>query len=133
MSTSNQEALERLRRAREKKSPKIPLPIAKVSERRKVQIVEDKKTTALDKEFYAEIWAACPHQCEECGKKLGREPLTLFFHHLLPKRDYPEFRYSPENIMILCPDHHTQAEVMIDKVPKVKARTEQTRKLLLNQ
>lgn len=127
----SQQVLEQLRRAREPKAKKPPAPIAKVSEKRKTQIVEDKKTTALDKEFYAEIWASSPHKCEECGKNLGKEPMTIFFHHLLEKRNYGEFRYTPENIMILCPDHHTQAETDIDKVPKVKARRTQVEKLLL--
>ena len=131
MSINDDTVLSRLQKAREPKAKKLPQPIAKVSEKKKKEQAEEKKVTAMDKEFYLERWVSAPHKCEECGKGLGREPLTIFFHHLLEKRNYPEFRYIPENIMILCPDHHAQAETDIDKVPKVKTRREQVAKALL--
>lgn len=107
-------------------------PMRRQSEKAKAKEADDRKLFAADKEFYAEIWLASPHVCFECGKKLGKEPLTLFFHHLLAKAHYPEFRHTPENIAILCPDDHQQAEMDLDKVPKVKARREEVYKLLIN-
>lgn len=118
---------------REPDPKKMPKPIARVSEKAKAKAGEDKKLFAEDKEFYLEIWVASPHVCQCCGNKLGKEPLTLFFHHLLPKAVYPQFRHTPENIMILCPDCHTQAEVDLDKVPKVRIRTNEARALLLGE
>jgi 5-methylcytosine-specific restriction endonuclease McrA len=106
--------------------------IPKVSKKRAKQILEQKATLEADKEFYKAIWAASPHWCFECGKKLGREPLTLFFHHLLEKRNYPQFRHTPENITILCPDCHSQVEVDLDKCPKTKERRLWAEKTLLN-
>lgn len=131
MSVNDDTILARLRQARAPKAKKLPTPIAKVSDKKKKEQVEEKKVSAMDKEFYLEIWVASPHVCSECQKKLGKEPLTLFFHHLLEKRNYPEFRYTPENIAILCPDCHTQAETDIDKTPKTKARREKLAKELL--
>lgn len=116
---------------REKDSPKEKKPIPKISEKKKALVVDDKKVFAADKEFYADIWSSSPHKCQECGNKLPEEALTLFFHHLLPKAHYPEFRHTPENIMLLCPDCHQQAETDLDKVPKVRTRTEEVKKLLL--
>jgi 5-methylcytosine-specific restriction endonuclease McrA len=123
--------LARLLGRKEPEPKKERTPIPKISAKKKKQLVEEKKTAAMDKEFYLEIWSSSPHACEECGRKLGKEPLTIFFHHLIPKSSHPEFRHTHENVMILCPDHHAQAETDLDKVPEVKARTEEVRKLLL--
>lgn len=117
---------------REPDAKKEPKQIPKVSEKKKKEQADEKMLFAADKEFYTEVWSASPHKCQECGKKLGREPLTLFFHHLLEKRNHPEFRHTHENITILCPDCHTQAEADLDKVPKTKARRDEMVKLLLN-
>ena len=116
---------------REPDPKKEKKPIVKVSEKKKAQQKEERELFAADKEFYAEIWLASPHTCQNCGKNLGKEPLTTFFHHLLPKKPYPEFRHTPENIMILCPDCHTQAETFLDHLPKVKARRDEVMKILI--
>lgn len=132
MSTSNQETLDRLRAIRQKREPKKQKPIARVSEKRKAEIAEEKKLTALDKLFYLEVWTASPHVCQcGCGKSLGREPLTLFFHHLLPKAIYPQFRHTPENIMLLSPDCHSAVESNLDNRPRVRQRREEVYKLLI--
>lgn len=117
---------------REKDPPKKIKPIARQSERAKALESENKILLVADKEFYADIWVASPHVCQSCGKKLSKEPLNLFFHHLIPKGAYPQFRHVPENIMILCPDCHTQAETDLDKVPKVRIRTEEAKAQLFN-
>jgi 5-methylcytosine-specific restriction endonuclease McrA len=105
--------------------------IPKVSAKKAKQLLEQKATAEADWEFYLQIWAASPHWCFECGKRLGKEPLTLFFHHLLEKRNYPQFRHTPENITILCPDCHSQVESNIDKCPKTKERRLLAEKTLL--
>lgn len=116
----------------EKDPPKEKKPIARQSEKAKAQAADEKKLFAADKDFYADIWNSSPHICQcGCKAKLGKEPLTLFFHHLLPKSQYPEFRHTPENIMILSPDCHSQVEVDIDKRPAVKARRDEVYKLLI--
>lgn len=119
-------------RAKEPK-PVKKYVIPKVSAKRKKQMEQDKATLEQDKEFYKEIYAASPHKCQNCDCKLPKEPFTFMFHHLLEKRNYPHFRYTPENIMILCLECHSKAETNIDFAPKIKARREQVEKLLLDQ
>ena len=104
--------------------------IPKISPKRQLQIVENKVLLAQDKIFYKEIWDASPHICEQCKMKLPNTPLTLFFHHALPKRNYPQFRHTHENIIIVCTDCHKQSESDLDKVPTIKKRTEQIKALL---
>lgn len=100
-------------------------PIAKKSAKKLKQEVEHKELLKKDREFYIEVWNSSPHVCRECERKLGRILNTIFMHHLLPKAKYPAYRHTPENIVILCPDHHSQAEINIDKVPKVKQLTKE--------
>lgn len=97
--------------------------IPKVSKKRQKKLEDQKDMQKLDHQFYMEIWRSSPHTCVECKRKLGKTPSTLFFHHLLPKRLYTNFRHVPENICLLCADCHSQTEVNIDKTPIVKALT----------
>lgn len=130
---TDEETLRQLQKAREKKPPKTKKPIRKVSAKKAAQQKEEKILFELDKSFYAEHWAACPHKCEACGRNLGKEPLTTFFHHALPKGQarFEAFRHVHENIIVLCPDCHTQAETFMDAIPYVKKRTEEIYKLLM--
>ena len=111
----------------EKKIYRIP----KVSPKRKLQIVEDKALLEQDKIFYKEIWDASPHVCGECGCSLGKEPLTIFFHHLFPKSVYPQFRHTPENIIILCSTCHSGVELNLSRFPAVLRRKEEVGRVLL--
>lgn len=65
----------------------------------------------LDKLFYNSIWDSREHKCFNCESQLPSEPLTLYFHHILPKRNYPELRHTDWNIVILCPDCHSSFEM----------------------
>lgn len=108
--------------------PKKKYVIPKISEKRKRQIENDKATLERDKEFYREIYAASPHKCQNCDCKLPKEPQTFMFHHLLEKRNYPQYRYIPENIMILCLECHSKAETNMDFAPRIRQRWEEAHK-----
>lgn len=103
------EEIRRLKeQALEPKAKKV-YQIPKVSKKRQKRLLEEKATFEADKEFYREMWLASPHVCQcGCKAKLGKEPFTTYFHHLLAKKpsEYPELRHCPENIMILHPDCH---------------------------
>jgi 5-methylcytosine-specific restriction endonuclease McrA len=114
--------------AEEPRTPKKSTPIRKISKKRQQKILQDKETFKKDKNFYLEIWHASPHTCVECKRKLGKIPNTIYFHHLLPKRNHPQYRHVPENIAIVCPDCHQQVEVNIDKTPIIKRLTEEAEK-----
>lgn len=102
--------------------PKKRKPIAKISKKRQKKLEEQKDLQKKDHEFYMEVWNASPYSCIECHRKLGRIPNTMYFHHLLEKRNYPQYRHIPENIAIVCPDCHQQTEADIDKTPRIKQR-----------
>lgn len=70
----------------------------------------DSSRFELDRAFYMEIWESREHTCYNCSRFLPREPLTLYFHHLLNKQHYPQFRHEEWNIAILCSDCHYSYE-----------------------
>jgi len=60
------------------------------------------------------IWKNRPHRSEISRRDLMKVNHSLFlnmFAHILPKKQYPLFRYNPNNIMQLAPIEHT----LIDK------------------
>lgn len=122
------DSAENIRRIKEaalgpKKPKKYVIP--KVSSKRQKKLADQKELHKKDMDFYMEVWNASPHVCVECLRKLGRTMNIIFMHHLLPKSKYPQYRHVPQNIAILCLDHHSQAEINIDKVPKVKRLTQE--------
>lgn len=60
--------------------------------------------------FFLSIWNKREHHSEVSGAYLGNEPLTIYFHHILPKNRYPEAMYDGENIVLLTLDEHTDVE-----------------------
>ena len=65
--------------------------------------------------FFLKIWEKRPHVSEVSGNPLGKEPLTVFFHHILPKNKYPEAMYDEENIILLTLDEHTNVEIDLQR------------------
>jgi len=47
--------------------------------------------------------------CEICGKREGWDgkKIRSCGHHLAEKGMHRKYRYEPENIVILCPEHHS--------------------------
>lgn len=62
------------------------------------------------RDFFLSIWSKKPHRSEISNTYLGSEPLTVFFHHILPKEKYEEAKYDEENIILLTLDEHTNCE-----------------------
>lgn len=105
-----------------KKTPKHTLESRGIFVRGKR--TEEQVDKDTDDEFYSEVWNEREHKCFETNNPLTEEPLTLYFHHILPKAKYPQYRHEKWNIVILHPDVHSQVEALIDKCPRVKALTE---------
>lgn len=74
------------------------------------------------REFFLNIWKRRLHISEVSGTYLGKEPLTVFFHHILPKEKYPQAKYDEENIILLTLDEHTNVESDIYKYDEVNKR-----------
>jgi len=60
--------------------------------------------------FFHEIWLNRAHRSEVSGIPLGKEPLSVYFHHILPKSKYPKLAYIEENIILLTVDEHANVE-----------------------
>lgn len=65
----------------------------------------------LMRDLFLEIWRERPRRSEVSGKSLGKEPLTVFFHHVLPKEKYPEAALDRENIILLTLEEHDNVEI----------------------
>lgn len=75
-------------------------------------------------ELFLDIWKTRPHKSEVSGTSLGREPLSIFFHHILPKEKYPQAKYDEHNIILLTLDEHTNVENDMYKYQEVNIRRE---------
>ena len=75
--------------------------------------------------FFLEIWKEREHYSEVSGDYLGKEPLSTFFHHILPKEKYPAEAYDKSNIILLTLDEHTNVEADMYRYAEVNKRREQ--------
>lgn len=62
------------------------------------------------REFFLSIWKTRTHHSEVSGIYLGSEPLSTYFHHIMPKKSYPNLMYEEANIILLTLDEHTNVE-----------------------
>lgn len=76
------------------------------------------------RDFFLHIWRKRQHVSEVSGDYLGKEPLSVFFHHILPKEKYPEAKLDEDNIILLTLDEHTNVETDIYKYEEVNKRRE---------
>jgi len=75
-------------------------------------------------DLYKVIWNKRPHKSEVSEVYLGKEPLTIYFHHILPKGKYPELALDEENIILLTPDEHGNVENDMYKYEEINKRRE---------
>lgn len=64
--------------------------------------------------FRALVWARDKGMCRFCHQRVRRtvemHPLRGEVHHLRGRRVAPEDRYSPDAAVLLCLEHHEQAQ-----------------------
>jgi hypothetical protein len=72
--------------------------------------------------FFKGIWNKRKHVSELSGEYLGKEPKTIFFHHLLPKSKYPQAEFDEENIILVTFVEHQQVESNIFRYSEVNDR-----------
>ena len=80
------------------------------------------------KELFLFIWDKKPHKSEISDTYLGEEPLTVFFHHILPKSKYPKTCLDEENIILLTWEEHDQVEMDTYRYEEVNKRREELKK-----
>ena len=78
-----------------------------------------KRKPTGEKELFKQLWKERPHKCVECGKNLGPIMRPIYMSHYISKGSAPILRLDPENIDILCPDHHHQWEFGSKKSMKI--------------
>lgn len=79
-------------------------------------------------EFFLQIWRKKLHYSEVSMDYLGKEPLSVFFHHILPKSKYPESGLDEENIILLTMEEHDQVEMDPTRYEEVNKRRELLKK-----
>ena len=82
------------------------------------------RQTSELQEIFLQIWSKKHHYSEESGEYLGKEPLSIFFHHILPKEKYPQARFDEENIILLTLDEHSNVENNMYRYEEVNKRRE---------
>ena len=77
---------------------------------------------------FLDIWMKRRHNSEISGRWLGKEPLTIFFHHILPKSKYKQAMFDEENIILMTWDEHTKVENDPTYFEEVNKRREQLKR-----
>jgi hypothetical protein len=68
-------------------------------------------------QMFARIWRERAHRCFVTKDRLGIEPLTFYFHHILEKRAYEKYALCKWNIILLSKDVHNAYETKSDTQP----------------
>ena len=108
--------------------PRKPLKTSSLLSKKVEKSEEDNRNISDRNDLFLQIWEKRPHRSEVSGEFLGNEPLTIFFHHILPKEKYPEACFDEENIILLTLDEHTNVESNMYKYDIVNTK----RQLLLS-
>lgn len=72
--------------------------------------------------FFLQVWTKRKHYSEVSGDYLGKEPLTIYFHHILPKEKFPQAKFDEDNIILLTFDEHNNVENDMYKYEEVNNR-----------
>jgi len=77
------------------------------------------------REMFLDIWKKRAHYSEISGQYLGKEPMSTYFHHILPKEKYPEACLDEENIILLTLEEHSNVENDMYRYEEVNKRRNQ--------
>ena len=88
---------------------------------KKVKNVQNNKHI-MQREMFLEIWKKRKHHSEVSGVYLGKEPMSTYFHHILPKEKYPDACLDEENIILLTLEEHSNVENDMYRYEEVNKR-----------
>lgn len=77
-----------------------------IAKGKKVKKIKYNKKVTGEKDMFMEIWGERPHYSEVSGQWLGNEAQSWFFAHILPKKNFPNFRLEKSNVMLMTQDEH---------------------------
>ena len=100
--------------------PRKPM-LARITSYSNKLIIEEKSSM---REMFLRVWKQRPHKSEISGERLGTEPLSIFFHHILPKEKYNQAALDEENIILMTLDEHSNVESNIYRYEEVNKRRE---------
>lgn len=98
------------------------------------------KLASKDHRFFRKLWETLPRYSEFSGIPF-RTFTATWYHHVLPKGRYPEFRYDERNIVRVTFEEHQELELwqntkdeeklayMMEKYPRVY----EIKEMLLNE
>ena len=101
-----------------------PLPSGRGLTSRKVSENNSERIN-IQREFFLSIWKKKPHRSEVSDIYLGSEPMSTYFHHILPKEKYPEACLDEKNIILLTLEEHSNVENDIYKYEEINERRNQ--------
>lgn len=76
------------------------------------------------REFFMDIWRKRRHYSEVSDTYLGKEPLSIYFHHILPKEKFKQAQYDEANIILLTLDEHSNCESDMYRYDEINKRRE---------
>lgn len=97
-------------------------PIKKITIKEKEKKKNKIEYTKKQFDLFLEIWNEREHKSEISGIPL-KEPLSIYFHHILPKRKYKKAALDKNNIILLTWDEHDNVEknpLKYDKINKMR-------------
>jgi len=101
-----------------------PLPSGRGLTSKKVSENNSERVN-IQREFFLSIWRKKPHRSEVSGEYLGSEPMSTYFHHILPKEKYPEACLDEKNIILLTLEEHSNVENNMYKYEEINERRNQ--------
>jgi hypothetical protein len=87
-------------------------------------ISKKREAAERQKNLFKKIWYSREHKSEVSGTYLGKPISSLYFHHILEKRNYKQAAYDEENIIILTPEEHATVELNKYKYEEINRRRE---------
>ena len=96
----------------------------KVISTKQKDIAHDNANSNAMWNFFLLIWGKRSHKSEISGAYLGKEALTIFFHHIIEKEHCSEGKFDPENIILVTWDEHTNLHSNKSKYEEVNKRRE---------
>lgn len=102
-----------------------PLPKTSSKSSKKVDKSEEviRQISEL-RSLFLRIWRKRLHYSQVSMDYLGREPLSVYFHHILSKEKYPEAMMDEENIVLLTLEEHDNIERDMYKYPEINRKRE---------
>jgi hypothetical protein len=74
------------------------------------------------RDMFMNIWKKKRHYSEVSNTYLGSEPMSTYFHHILPKEKYPDACLDEENIILLTLEEHSNVENDMYRYEEVNKR-----------